>query len=115
MTADTIRFYDQKNLFTDDKLQLDEASYSNMYHVVTPLGKDIPTSVPPAQIDNSVPTEEGVEWEVRRLRGHQLGGPYCMHADHLREWLREHWAKEVATEADDEGVNLETEGRERGP
>ena len=29
MTADTIRSYDQTNLFTDDELQLDGASYSN--------------------------------------------------------------------------------------
>ena len=56
MTADTIRSYDQAKLFTDDELQLNEASYSNMYHVVTPLGENIPTSVPPAQIDDSVPT-----------------------------------------------------------
>ena len=29
MTADTIRSYVRTNLFTDDELQLDEASYSN--------------------------------------------------------------------------------------
>ena len=30
MTADTIRSYVRTNLFTDDKLQLEKASYSNI-------------------------------------------------------------------------------------
>ena len=33
MTADTIRSFVQINLFTDDKLQLEEASYSNSRRV----------------------------------------------------------------------------------
>ena len=32
-------------------------------------GDNIPTSVPPNKIENYVPTEEGVEWKVRRLQG----------------------------------------------
>ena len=36
MTADTIRYYVRQTLFTDDELQLDEASYSNShgYHII---------------------------------------------------------------------------------
>ena len=33
MTANMIRSYDRTNLFTDDELQLDKASYSNKYQV----------------------------------------------------------------------------------
>ena len=61
-----------------------------------PRGETIPVSVPPYPIDNSVPTEEAVEWEVRRLWGHRSGGPYQMRAEHLREWLREHRSEEAA-------------------
>ena len=60
----------------------------------------------PSPIDDSVPTDEEVEWVVRRLRGHRLGGPSRMRAEHLREWLREHRASEVAAEAEAE---METE------
>ena len=43
MTADTIRSYVKKNFFTDNKLQLDEVSYSNNVEAKTsydsfPLG-----------------------------------------------------------------------------
>ena len=50
----------------------------------------------PSAIDDSVPTEEEVEWAVSILRGYQLGGPSRMRAEHLREWLREHQAEEAA-------------------
>ena len=48
-----------------------------------PLGENILTSVPTSQTDNSVPTEEEVEWTVRRLWGYRLGGPSRMCAKHL--------------------------------
>ena len=43
--------------------------------VPPPLGDNIPTFVPPAQIDNYVPIEEEVGWEVQRLQGNRSGGP----------------------------------------
>ena len=58
------------------------------------------TIVPPSPIDDYVPTYEEVEWVVRRLRGHRLVGPSRMRTEHLREWLREHRASEVAAEAE---------------
>ena len=53
-----------------------------------PLGENIPTYVQPSQIDDSVTTDEEVEWVVRRLQGNGLGGPYQMRANQLREWLQ---------------------------
>ena len=41
-----------------------------LYRSIPPppdLGENIPTSVTPSQIDDSVPTVEEVEWAVRRL------------------------------------------------
>ena len=53
-----------------------------------PLGENIPTSVPHCQIDDSVTTDEEVEWVVGRLQGNRLGGPYQMRANHLQKWLQ---------------------------
>ena len=62
-------------------------------------------------IDNSVPMEEEVEWEVRRLWGNRSGGPFRMHAENLRECLWEHRASEAAVGAE---ATSEPEVRERG-
>ena len=56
-------------------------------------------SVKPDHIDDSVPTEEEVEWEVLRLRGHRSGFPYRILTEHLWECLREHPVAEAAAEA----------------
>ena len=89
--------------------------YEELYRAALPLGEKIPISVPPSSINNFVPTEEEVKWAVWRLRGHQLGGPSRMRAEHLREWLREHIAAEAATEAETGtvGKTLGPEGKER--
>ena len=55
-----------------------------------------PISVPPSPIYNYIPIEEEVEWAVRRLPGHRLGGLSQMCAEHLWELLREHRAEEAA-------------------
>ena len=72
------------------------AERMELYRTVPPLGENTPISVPTSQIDNSVPIEEEVEWAVSRLRGHRSGGPSRMRAEHLREWLQDHWRREVA-------------------
>ena len=66
------------------------AERMELYRVVPPPGENIPTSVPPSQNEDSVPTEEEVEWEVQIIRWHQSGGPSQMCDEHLREWLNEH-------------------------
>ena len=73
---------------TDKRLEL--------YRVVTSLVENIPTSVPPSKIDNSIPSEEEVKWAVQRLWGNWSVGPYHMCTKHLWEWLQEHWAQEAA-------------------
>ena len=83
-----------------------------LYRTITPpLGENTPTSVTLAQIDDSVPTEEEVEWAVRRLRGHRSGGPSRMRAKKLWEWMQCHRATEEMAEADADGNLPETEGR----
>ena len=63
-----------------------------------PPGENTPTSVMPAHVYDYVPTEEEVEWVVRRLKGNSLGGLYRMYVNHLREWLREHQVAEAVAE-----------------
>ena len=71
------------------------------------------TSVMTANIDDSVPTEEEVEWAVRRIRGNRSSGPSRMRTKHLREWLREHTLGEVAREAAMKKEDSDPEGQER--
>ena len=46
-----------------------------LYSYVPPLGMNIPISVQPFTVDESVPTEDDIEWAVKRLRNHRSGGP----------------------------------------
>ena len=55
-----------------------------LYRAVPPSVENIPTSVLPSYIDDSIPTEEEVEWVVQILQGHRLGGPSLMCSEHLR-------------------------------
>ena len=79
-----------------------------LYRIVPPLGDNIPIPLTPAHIDDSVPTEEEVDWAVQRLRGHRLGFLSWMRNEHLWEWFREHLAGEAAIEAD---TTSDPEGR----
>ena len=56
------------------------AERMELYRSVPPLPpphprKNIPIYVTPAHVDNSVPTEEKVEWEVHRIWGTDQEGP----------------------------------------
>ena len=58
-----------------------------LYIYVPPPGTNIPISVQPFPVDNSVPTEGKIEWVVTQLRNHHSGGPSGMRAEHLKRWL----------------------------
>ena len=52
-----------------------------------------------------VPTEDEIEWAVRRLRNNLSGGPSIIRAEHLKGWLeevRKAEATAVAKEEDEE-------------
>ena len=61
----------------------------DLYSYVPPPGENIPISVEPFPVDDSVPTEDEIEWAVKRLRNHCSGGPQVMRAEHLKMWLAE--------------------------
>ena len=82
-----------------------------MHSYVPPPGKNIPISVQPFLVDDSVPTEDEIEWAVTRLCNHRSRGPSGMRADHLKRWLatgrnpeKEKAEKEAATTTEREGM-----------
>ena len=46
-----------------------------MYSYVPPPGENIPISIKPFPVDDSVPEEDDTEWAVKRLHNNRSGGP----------------------------------------
>ena len=59
----------------------------DLYRYVPTPGVNISISVEPLPVDDLVPTEDKVGWEVKRLQNHRSGGPFGMWAEHLNGWL----------------------------
>ena len=53
---------------------------ADLYRRVTPTGRIISVAVTPFMLDDSIPEEEEVAWEVRRLRKNMSGGEYGIRA-----------------------------------
>ena len=60
-----------------------------LHHHIPSPGENIPIFVDPFPLDESVPTEDDIEWEVRRLRDKYSRRPSIIRAEHLQQWLRE--------------------------
>ena len=58
-----------------------------LYSYVPPPGKNISISVQPFPVDDSVPTEDEIEWAVKRLHNNRSGGPSGMWTENLKRWL----------------------------
>ena len=50
------------------------AEREDLYSYVLPLGANIPIYVEPFPVDDLVPTEDEIEWAVKRLQNHRSGG-----------------------------------------
>ena len=81
-----------------------------MYSQVPSPGGNIPVTVKPAEIDDSVPTEDEIAEAVTKLRRNRSGGPSRIRAEHLKGWLaaaKRGWVAEEKgkkkTEAEEEG------------
>ena len=60
-------------------------------------------------MEDLVPTEDEIEWVVKRLRNQRSRGPSWMWAEHLKGWLveaRKEEAAEAKAEATDVGASL---------
>ena len=58
-----------------------------LYSYVPPPGANIPISVEPFPVDDSVPTEDKIDWTVKQLQNHCSGGTAGIQAEHLKGWL----------------------------
>ena len=57
-------------------------------------------TVAPFSINNSIPDEEEIKWEVRCLQYNRYGGSSGMRVDHLQKWLKESHKEEGAAVMD---------------
>ena len=55
-------------------LERNTAERVELYSYVPPPGTNIPIYVQPFPVDESVPTEDEIEWAVTQLRNHRSGG-----------------------------------------
>ena len=58
-----------------------------LYSYVPTSGENTPVSVEPFPVDDLVPTEDEIEWVVKRLQNHRSGGTSGMRTKHLKGWL----------------------------
>ena len=63
------------------------AEWVEQYSYILPPETNIPISVRLLVVDNSVPTEDKIEWAVKRLRNHRSGGPSGMQTNCMKRWL----------------------------
>ena len=59
----------------------------DLYSYIPPPGANIPISVDPFLVEKLLPTEDDIDWAVKRLRNHRSGEPSGMRAKHLKRWL----------------------------
>ena len=59
----------------------------DLYSYVPSPGTNIPVTVRPVPVDNSVPMEDEIEETVQNLRRNRSGEPSGIWAEHLKGWL----------------------------
>ena len=83
-----------------------------LYSQVPSPGDNIPVTVKPSEIDNSVPTEDEIAEAVTKLRRNRSGGPSRIRAEHLKGWLAAAKRGGLAEEKGEEKTEAEEEGEE---
>ena len=95
-----------------DTLERITAERVELYSQVPYPGDNIPVTVKPAEIDNSVPTEDYIAEAVTKLRRNRSGGPSRIRAEHLKGWLAAAKRGGLAEEKGKEKSEAEEEGKE---
>ena len=83
-----------------------------LYSQVPSPGDNIPVTVNPSKIDDSVPTEDEIAEVVQKLRSNRSGGPLRIRAEHLKGWLAAAKIGGLAEEKGKENTEAEEEGGE---
>ena len=63
------------------------AEQTELYRRVPTPGENIPVTVDPTHIDDSVTTEDEIEAAVKKLRSNRSVGPSRIRAEHVKGWL----------------------------
>ena len=71
------------------KLERITAERVDLYRYVPPPGSNIPIYVEPFPVEDSVPTEDKIEWAVKRIQNHRSGWNSRMWDKHLKGWIAE--------------------------
>ena len=88
------------------------AEQTELYRRVPPPGENIPMTVDPTHIDDSVPTEDEVEEAVKKLRRNRSGGPSGIRAEHIKGWLAVARSGGMAEERGETKTTTEEEGED---
>ena len=59
----------------------------DLYSYISSPGENIPVTVAPVEVNDSVPTEDKIEDAVKKLRRNSSVGASGMRAEHLKGWL----------------------------
>ena len=60
-----------------------------LHRHIPPPGENISIYVDPLPLDELVPMEDDIKWEVRKLRDNGSSSPSGIRAEHLQQWLWE--------------------------
>ena len=74
------------------------AEWVDLYRHVPPPGEKIPVSVEPFSVEDSVPTEDDIEWATKQLCNHCFEALSGMRAENLKGWLAKLRKEVVAAE-----------------
>ena len=80
------------------------AEWVALYQYVLPPGENIPVSIAPFHIYESVLDEEEIDWAVRGLRSNFYGGPSRTIEQHLQKWQ---WKARKMEAAEDMEMEVE--------
>ena len=81
-----------------------------LYSHVPPTGDNIPVTVTPSEVDESVPMEDEITEAVKKLQRIRPGGASGIHAEHLKRWLAAANRGKMAEEKGEEKTEEEEEG-----
>ena len=82
----------------------------DLYSYVPPPGENIPVTVTPASVDNSVPMEDEIADAVKKLRRNRSGGASGMRVKHLKGWIAAAKRGKLSEEKGEEKTEAEEEG-----
>ena len=82
----------------------------DLYSYVPSPGKNIPISVKPVLVDDSVPMKDKIEEAVKYIRRNRSGGSSGMRSEHLKGWLTASKRKTRESEEEREGNTNEEKG-----